>query len=239
MRAYRQSLLKTYKRYMRRRIDYSLKASTALKISVSENNSFSLPPSKDFACVGETKACLNCYAQKGRFVFDVVKSAYMRNWMIVKDAQRQRATNRLVKQFLDIIPEKAECFRVHVSGDFFNKWYVNVWAKVIAARPNTKFWTYTRSFNLDFTPLVKLSNFTLWASTDEYNHKQANAFVRLYKKHGVKKAYGPWQHNKLIPDKSFICPATSGLLKTAGACEKCKLCVVKGRTQKNVVFLEH
>lgn len=144
-----------------------------------------------------------------------------------------------ISSLLTMIPENADIFRIHESSDFFSQWYVDVWAKVIKERRNTYFWAYTRSFDFNYSALTRNKNFALWASTDNYNINEAKQFVRRYRKSGTKHALGPWDRNIKIPDSSFICPATNHKLDMNGACEKCMLCVVKKRTHKNVVFLNH
>lgn len=213
-----------------------LKASSPAKISLKENSAFSLPAGKDFSCVGETKACKDCYARKGRFLFDNVERAYAENWLLVKSLKSKK---QITKELLKVVPKKARIFRIHASGDFYTQRYVDAWADVIKQRPKTLFWFYTRSFKFNYSKLTRLPNLTMWASTDDHNKKEAKKFVRRYRKSGTKHAYGPWLHNKEIPNNSFVCPATSKKLKLEGACEKCMLCVVKKRVKKNVVFLEH
>lgn len=210
-----------------------LKSSRASKISNKKNNGFSLPPSKQFSCPGETTACAKCYAKKGNFVFANTKRLQQDNWEVVNTEENIPA------KLSNIMPKNSNIYRIHISGDFFSQEYVDMWADVIKAKPHTRFWAYTRSFHLNFTKLTRLPNFTLWASADEYNLKEAKQFVRRFRKSGTKLAYGPWDKEKEIPDNSFICPATSGKIEASGACEKCMLCVVKKRTNKNVVFIKH
>lgn len=214
-------------------------ASSPAKISLKSNRAFSLPAGPVFSCPGATDACVGCYAMKNRHLFSNVQAAFAKNWLLIKKLGAKKDTSKAVQALLDIIPKDAKIFRIHESGDFYSQWYVDVWAKVVKQRPDVQFWAYTRSFQFNFNELTKQKNFALWASTDKYNEKEAKKFVRKHRKSGVKHAIGPWKHNEEIPDKSFICPVTSKKLKVDGACEKCRLCVVKKLVSKNVVFLEH
>jgi hypothetical protein len=214
-------------------------SSSPAKISLKENSAFSLPAGKLFSCVGETKACAGCYARKGRFLFDQVERAYAKNWLFLKALLKSKTNKKLVNELLKVVPDKAKIYRIHASGDFVNQRYVNAWAEVIKQRPHTLFWFYTRSFKFNYSKLTRLPNLTMWASTDQYNIKEARKFVRRHRKSGAKHAYGPWEHNKPPPKNSFLCPATTKKLELNGACEKCMLCVVKKRVKKNVVFLKH
>ena len=216
--------------------------SSPSKITVKGDSAFSLPAGpigKGGTCPGATKACDGCYAMKGRHHFKTVQSAFIRNKKLLTRLNKHHGFNKAVALLSEMVPENATIFRIHESGDFYSQWYVQVWAKVVRSRPKVQFWAYTRSFHLDFSKLTRHSNFALWASTDDYNKIQAEQFVKRYSNSKVKHAYGPWEHDRPLPENSFACPVTSKKLKVEGACEKCMLCVVKDRVRKNVVFLAH
>jgi len=213
------------------------RASHPAKISVLDNCAFSLPAGPDFACPGATRACAECYAQRGRHVFPVVQRLVARNFIALNNANGD--INKIYQMLLEMVPENIPLFRIHEAGDFISQNYIEAWAEVIKNRRDTYFWAYTRSFNFNYTNLTRNKNFALWASADNYNINEAKQFVRRYRKSGTKYAFGPWNRNIKIPDNSFICPATNHKLDMNGACEKCMLCVVKKRTHKNVVFLQH
>jgi hypothetical protein len=214
-----------------------LRASSPAKISVKKNNAFAIPAGKNFGCIGETDVCASkCYAKKGNHLWPAVQNLLARNWKLLKHFEANADSEGAVRALLEMIPEKAELFRIHESGDFFSQWYVDVWAEAIAARPNTKFWFYTRSFTLDFSGMQSLRNATCWASTDSANENEALAFVKNHS--FFRHAYGPIAKNEEKPEGSFFCPATVGKLETAGACEKCRLCT-DSRTTKHVAFRAH
>lgn len=215
----------------------SFSLSSPSKISLKGNRAFSLPAGPDFTCPGATKACDGCYAQKGRHVFNNVQSAFARNFAFMQSFEASNDVKGCAEALLRAIHEKAPIFRIHESGDFHSAFAIKVWTEVAKARPQTQFWTYTRSFKLDFRKFIAVPNVTLWASTDSYNEDQAVAFVAKHV--GVKHAYGPLAKPEDLPAQSFICPVTSGKLAVEGACEKCMLCVDKRRTAKHVAFLKH
>jgi hypothetical protein len=214
-----------------------LRASSPAKISLKKNNAFAIPAGKAFACIGETEVCASkCYAKKGNHTWPAVQNLLAKNWALLKHFESKQDTEGAVQALLAIIPEKQELFRIHESGDFFSQWYVDVWAEAIAARPNTRFWFYTRSFNLNFENMKTLPNVTCWASTDSANAEAATAFVSNHS--FFRHAYGPINKADDKPDNSFFCPATVGKLETAGACEKCRLCT-DNRTTRHVAFRAH
>jgi hypothetical protein len=221
------------------KLPLTFKASSPSKISLKENCAFSMLPGPKYGCPGATKACKDCYAMKNRFTFDTVINALGQNWLLYKKFKAKNDTAGLAKALAAIVPKKCEIFRIGESGDFPSQMYINAWANVIKSRPEVKFYTYTRSFRFNYFNILKLQNFSLWASTDNRNGKNATRFVKRYKNYGVKRAYGPWKKRWKMPKNSFHCPTLTGKLAIDGACEKCKLCVIKNRTPKNVVFLKH
>lgn len=209
------------------------------KLSLQDKNAFSLPAGPKFSCPGATKACDGCYAQKKRHMWNNVQKAFARNWKFLLEFEKKNDALGAAQAILEQIKPNATVFRIHESGDFHSQWVIDVWAEVVRQRKDVKFWAYTRSFHLNFTKLTRNKNFTLWASTDKNNLTGAKKFVRRFRKSGVKHAYGPWEHNEKLPDNSFACPVTTKKMALGGACEKCKLCIVKKKTPKNVVFLRH
>lgn len=218
--------------------DKSLKLSHPSKISTKRKTAFSLPAGPEFSCPGATDACTDCYAKKGRHVFKTVHGAFAKNWKTVKAYEANNNVYGLAHYLANSIPDSRKIFRIHESGDFHSQFMVDVWTEVVRMRRDILFWAYTRSFHLDYSKLVRQPNFKLWASCDEYNIEKAKKFAKRYKNSRVRLAYGPWNHDKQIPNNSFVCPVTNGKLNVSGACEKCMLCVAD-RTKKNVVFLTH
>jgi len=197
-------------------------------------------PGPKYSCPGATKACSrNCYATKNRFLFKPVINAFGENWLLYKKFKAKNDIAGLTKALSEIIPKTAKIFRISESGDMPSQLYVDAWTNAIKSRPDINFYTYTRSFRFRYFDVLKLPNFNLWASTDKRNSKKAAKFVKRYRKYGVKRAYGPWRKTWNMPSNSFLCPASSGKIKTNGACEKCKLCIIKNRTRKSVVFHKH
>ena len=217
-------------------VGFGFRPSALQKIAGSKSLAFSLPAGPDFTCPGATEACKDCYAQKGRHIFSNVQTSQMRNWVTMSFFESSNDVQGAAEFLIDMIPNGAPIFRIHESGDFHSQFAVDVWDEVARQLPKTKFWFYTRSFHLDFTYLLKHSNVSGWASTDTYNTIQATNFARRF---NIKQAFGPWDLNTPTPTNSFVCPVTNGKLGLQAACEKCKLCVVKDRTSKNVVFIGH
>lgn len=87
-----------------------------------------------------------CYAKQGAYVWDSVVKARKRNLkltmrkdfaaLIVADLERMRTVNTV---------------RIHDAGDFYSQDYLDKWVAVARALPNLRFYTYTKSLNLDFS----------------------------------------------------------------------------------------
>jgi hypothetical protein len=176
---------------------------------------------------------------RNRFWFGNVIGALGNNWLLYRQYQKRNDLAGLSKALGEVVPKDAKVYRLSESGDFCSQLYIDAWANVIKSRPDVCFWSYTRSFRFNYFNILHQPNFTLWASTDTRNQHQAAKFVKRYRKYGVKRAWGPWRVDWALPKDSFVCPTLTGKLKMAGACERCKLCVVRGKTKKSVVFIKH
>lgn len=222
------------------RVPCSFVLSSPKKISKKSKCAFSLPAGSEFSCIGETLACKeDCYAKKKRHIFSNVQKSLAQNWKLIRHLKNTKNDEYAILMLSGSIPGNTEIFRIFESGDFDSQWSVDIWSKVVRLRKEILFWAYTRSFDLNYAKILRNDNFLLWASTDDCNLESAKSFVKKYKNSYIKHAYGPWPHDRNIPDNSIICPVTNGKLDMNGACEVCKLCVIKGKTSKNVVFLKH
>jgi hypothetical protein len=133
-------------------------------MKVGEVFNFSLPSVT--TCPGASDWCLqHCYAYRYERLRPACRRAYARNLTLAKD------TKRFVRTLEGVLPRIMPCFRIHVSGDFFCASYIEGWAEICSAFPQTRFWGYTRSWSLPelLAPLEQLralSNVQLIASTD-------------------------------------------------------------------------
>lgn len=86
--------------------------------------------------------CANCYALKGRYVFDVVQKAQQRRFATLTDPRWVEAMVFLIKA------KKCEWFRWHDSGDIQGLWHLENICEVARRCPETKFWLPTRERGL-------------------------------------------------------------------------------------------
>lgn len=210
-----------------------LKLSSSSKLTYKgRNNCFSIDPCR--TCLGKTQACVDCYAFKGRHVFDSVKNRRINNTDII--IQSIDNPTAIENELYNIVSKnKNPFFRIHEAGDFFSQIYIDIWNNVIQSIPDKKFWAYTRSFNLDYSKIVNNKNMKLYTSIDRYNYSKA---VEFSKRFNTLLAYGPAEENdpykNILQEHGFvICPS---ILDHESKCEQCKICI---NGKNNVIFPKH
>ena len=130
--------------------------------------SFNLPAggyevdNKSYITCPGADACLAlCYARQGTFLFKGSKRVRIDNHQLLLTTHVTHGLQGVV----DILDEAVKSvsrtvavIRLHDSGDFFKKWYVQAWVEVIKRHPNILFYAYTKSFPM-FKGIDLPSNF--------------------------------------------------------------------------------
>ena len=125
---------------------------------------FSLP--SVVTCPGASSWCRqHCYAARFERLRASCRRAYIRNFALSLDPER------FVAHVLKSLPEDAPLVRIHVAGDYYSHEYCDAWGSICQARPDTLFWSYTRSWNIpvmlpSLEQLRQQPNLQLFASTD-------------------------------------------------------------------------
>ena len=93
------------------------------------------------------------------------RRAYVRNLALSLEP------DRFVAHVLDALPKDAHLVRIHVGGDYYAPEYCAAWWEICQARPNTQFWSNSRSWSVaslrpTLEQLRALSNLEMFASTD-------------------------------------------------------------------------
>lgn len=136
-------------------------------------------------------------------------------------------------------PTVRPIYRIHWSGDFYDREYAEAWAAVIRAHPGIDFWAYTRSFHL-VDVLVGIPNLTLYLSADPVNVEAAEEVAAHY---GLPVAYMGLD----MPARAgtrfgrIDCPETTGRIPMVdadgkGACATCRACI---RGNRDIAFKIH
>jgi hypothetical protein len=103
--------------------------------------SLSLPAGRvfrDATCPGATEFCEKiCYALHGYIQFQ--EYIYFLNWAYIR---------LFPERFFKAVTQAklSPVFRIHVGGDFFSLEYLELWMRIIEARPDVRFFTYTRNW---------------------------------------------------------------------------------------------
>lgn len=113
-------------------------------------------------------------------------------------------------------------FRIHVAGDFVSRKYAEMWARVAAKHPGTRFLAFTKQWEnvrgVDFP-----ENFSLVLSGWPGTEIPADLSAQYAKAICVEKA-------EEIPENGFHCP---------GSCENCGACWELGKRGIDVYFVKH
>jgi len=83
-------------------------------------------------------ACVKfCYAKKGAYIWSNVKPAFEKRYELTK-------TDDFVnKMYEEIVKKKPDYVRVHDSGDYYSKKYLDKWIDIALLFPEVKFYSYT------------------------------------------------------------------------------------------------
>ena len=180
---------------------------------------FNLPPV--ITCLNCNHCKYECYALK----------PYLFGWKTAVNSQCKNlylALNNLdylEKYLIDWITKKKPVFfRIHGSGDFFNKTYLNMWLNVIKACPNTIFLAFTKSFELFTDSFNRPNNFSIvfseWTNVLSISDSMKNKYHTARCIENV---------NDIRPNE-ILCP---------GNCVDCGLCWSLYKLNINVAFEMH
>ena len=78
-----------------------------------------------------------CYAKKGAYIWSNVQPAFEKRYQLSK-------TDKFIQAMSDeIIKKKPDYIRVHDSGDYYSKAYLNKWLAIAAIHTDVRFYSYT------------------------------------------------------------------------------------------------
>lgn len=78
-----------------------------------------------------------CYAKKGAFKWPNVINAYEKRYELTKTSKFINKVNA------DITIKEPDYIRIHDSGDFYSRSYLNKWLAVAIHNPSVRFYAYT------------------------------------------------------------------------------------------------
>jgi hypothetical protein len=78
-----------------------------------------------------------CYAKKGAYIWKNVKPAYEYRYELSK-------TNKFIDKInAEIVLKEPDYIRVHDSGDYYSREYLNKWIEIAKLNKDIKFYSYT------------------------------------------------------------------------------------------------
>lgn len=165
------------------------------KINNARVFNFGIPAQDTCIWAGECKKF--CYASKGAYIWSNVKPAFQRRYEVTK----QDNFPQLI--LTEIVKKKATHIRIHDSGDFYSREYIQKWFKVMDTLPEVTFYAYTKSLPL-FESVKLPKNFILIKSEggkrdDLINHKK-DRHAKIFKtiEELLKAGYSNASDNDLI-----------------------------------------
>jgi len=125
-------------------------------------NNFGIPSPK--TCFGAKDCIKYCYVKKGNYGFPSVKTAQDRNFNVSK------TDDFIITMFEEIVMKASSHIRIHDSGDFYSKEYLDKWLYIIESLPHVHFYAYTKSLPL-FINRTLPANFTIiFSCGGKYDH---------------------------------------------------------------------
>ena len=100
-------------------------------------------------CPGAAGCLALCYARQGTFLFKGSKRVRINNHQALLMTYATKGLDGVVDildQAVKSMSKRVAVVRLHDSGDFFKKWYVQAWIEVIKLNPEILFYAYTKSF---------------------------------------------------------------------------------------------
>lgn len=83
-----------------------------------------------------------CYAKKGTYIWSNVKPAFEKRYELSKTDDFIPTMNA------EIQSKKPDYVRVHDSGDYYSKVYLDKWIEIAIHNPNVRFYSYTNMIDM-------------------------------------------------------------------------------------------
>ena len=95
-----------------------------------------------------------CYAKKGAYIWSNVQPAFEKRYQLSK-------TNKFVPAMIDeIVNKRPDYVRVHDSGDYYSKQYLQKWLRIAKTFPEVNFYSYTNCIKM-FKDIKLPSNYDI------------------------------------------------------------------------------
>jgi hypothetical protein len=223
-----------------------LKPSADRKVWAYKNqkNTFGLLPGPEGTCPGATlgpggcrtvistggaKGRPDCYVYRMMSIYKGVRGVLEHNTDLLMNATHEEQVtllNEEFKRFKQVHKNGSMCadkYRLHWSGDIFDRQYAESIRAALITNQDIQFWTYTRTFDV-IDVFKDVDNLRLYLSLDACNVDEG---LKVYENEKWDKLHLCYMgDNPPDLEESFVgCPVDSGQLALEGACQSCKLCL--------------
>ena len=123
--------------------------------------------------------CENGYCTKGNYNYQSVIDALAIRTIIA----REYTDFCLVAIMAQIKADDIKTVRIHATGDFFSRDYLEMWKKIVKENPGVTFWTYTKEYGAE-KAFDSFENANIVKSNVldiGYNFGHCDYIIRLYK----------------------------------------------------------
>tara|TARA_Y100001963_G_scaffold41830_1_gene58641 strand:- start:1745 stop:2437 length:693 start_codon:yes stop_codon:yes gene_type:complete len=167
------------------------------------------------SCPNSDKCFLDCYANKGTYLWKSAKNSNTYNFAIALNDLKY-LEKELIKE---IEKRNINNIRIHSSGDFFSKEYFVMWCNIAKRFKSLNIFTYSKAPQIENLKVPKNLNII-----DSFVKIDNNKYLN----------YAPIEQIKKMraKTKGIICPVTIG--KNID-CSTCKYCITKSK----VLFVAH
>ena len=175
---------------------------------------FSIP--HIITCPNHSQCSTNCYAVKCYEAYDQAKTIWDRNYELSKDTYNfSRSITSEIKR------RKIKTVRIHVSGDYYNRTYLESWRLIAYYNPKTFFYGYSRCFDI-----MNLENFNNFHNVNIVNSILPDGYSNF--------GTAPYIARKSWELDIPICPVTAKR-KWARCGDTCTMC----HTHSHMLFVKH
>ena len=105
-----------------------------------------------------------CYAKKGAYIWGNVKPAFEKRYELTKTDDFVAAMNA------EILKKKPDYVRVHDSGDYYSKAYLNKWIEIANDNPNVRFYSYTNMIEMMLTTSLPSNYDIIFSDSGKQKH---------------------------------------------------------------------
>lgn len=162
--------------------------------------------------------CFGCYGMTGNYNYQSVIDSLAVKTVLAREYLEfvERAITAQIKA------DNIKTVRIHATGDFFSREYLNMWERIIAKNPAVVFWSYTKEYAAE-TAFDKYDNANIVKSMipgANYNYGKAEYVIAVY---NLLKGMGK---------EVYVCRCGIDKDQHCTNCKACALC-------EHVLFLEH